>query len=888
MKTPNRREFLFGSGMFLGLAANAASADLTFPSAAETAAASTPGGETKAHPALQRQDGPYNTNIRTAIGLGDEPASTVDKYGQLLWTRRAAHSRVQFGSPLQAAENAEWKQSLLDGYLPVVETNLELGGSSLRMSAFASDHGDVKSDYLEIRDPATPYRVELYFPYTTDIAVHEGAVISGDRILAAFPRPAKYSVKRAKYNLLTPESWSSLHPAWHAYVARRLPPGVDAAFATSREAYLNRSIEYRFPVQAGRTYHVVLGLYPQPPPVPLKEDALTECPQIPFPGWTLLRLSVNSESRQVDYALLPQAQPVLQEFVVTPRESELRVRSECDPSSTGWVRGCEISGIWIFDVAVESRFVVTGALNSQALYYVQCGREPVSDMASSVVLDYEPSPGGGSCWIRLPYDTTTANRAALARVSPESARDGEKARWESLLRGGAELTTGIAHLDDLYRTSLINILLMRRKYGGQGENGQDIYVVVPGPHIYDVFWTRDASFMTGAFDLAGLPQEAEKSLRLFWQSNLTGTLAQWGQQASGAWASPIWQWDGQGQALMALLDHYELTGDREWLRRVYPSIRKGAMWIKQSTELTQFVNERGEKPIYYGLLPMGSGEGAGAPPGFIYHPNYWAVYGVRLAIRAAAALNQKDDEAWMTDLDERYSANLLTSMKLAYQRLGQSKFIPRTPFIPEPGGDDALYPTRFLAPNDPMMVGSMRAADARIRENTAGGNYHTFMLALSHLLADDVSMFWRLFNGYVAMVSPTNGWVESVFAHDRAGSGDMPHCWAAALYITAYRASLVYENEGTLEFCWGVQPQWLQDGARISVKRAPTRFGKLDFTLERSGGELAFDYGLKPMGSQTPAKAIRFHIPDIERKITSVRVNGRRHQVTPGESVMTL
>jgi hypothetical protein len=888
MKTPNRREFLFGSGMFLGLAANAVASDMPLPRAAQTPAAMTPGEESEAHPALQGKDGLYNTNIRTAIGLGDEPASTVDKYGQLLWTRRAVCSKVQFGSPLQTAENAEWRQSLLDGYLPVVETDLKLGGSSLQMSAFAADYGGVKADYLEIRHPATPYRVELLFPYTTDIAVHEGTVISGDKILAAFPRPTKYSVKRAKYNLLTPESWSTLHPAWHGYVARRLPPGVDDAFATSREAYLNRSIEYRFPVQAGRTYHVVLGLYPQPVAARRTEDALTECPQIPFPGWTLLRLSVNSESQQVDYALVPTAQPVLREFVVTPRESELRVKSECDPSSTGWIRGCEVSGIWIFDVPVESRFVVTGALNSQALYYVQCGRESVGDMASSVVLDYEPNPGGGSCWIRLPYDTTTANRAALARISPAAARDGEKIRWESLLRGGAEFTTGIAHLDNLYRTSLINILLMRRKYGRQGEKGEDIYVVVPGPNIYDVFWTRDGSFMTSALDLAGLPQEAEKSLRLFWHPNLTGTLAEWGQQASGAWASPIWQWDGQGQALMALLNHYELTGDQEWLKRVYPNIRKGAIWIKQRTELTQFVNERGEKPIYYGLLPMGSGEGAGTPPGFIYHPNYWAVYGVRLAIRAARALSQTDDEAWMADLDAQYSANLLASIKLAYRGLGQNKFIPVTPFIPEPGGVVALYPTRFLAPTDPMMDGSLRALDGEIRENTYGGNYHTFIVALSHLLANDVSMFWRLFNGYVAMASPTNGWVETVFAHHRAGSGDMPHCWAAALYITAYRASLVYENEGTLEFCWGVQPAWLRDGARISVRRAPTKFGKLDFTLQRAGHELAFDYSLKPMGSQTTAEAIRFHIPNTERPIASVRVNGRRHRVTPGESVITL
>ena len=882
MKTPNRREFLVGSSMVLGLTANVLAPDLfSLMRSAEASAASALNEEPGKDPSPRTAKPPYNTDLRTAIGLGDEPPSTVDNYGQLLWTRRAVYSRMQFGSPLQPAENAHWTQSLLDGYIPVVETHLSLGNSSLQLSAFASDHGDVKADYIEIKNPQTPYRVELFFPYTTSIMLNNGTVTSGDKVLAAFPRPKKSSIRLAKYNLLTPESWSTLHPAWNAYVPRKLQPDVDEAFATSRELYLNRPIEYRFPAQAGKTYHVVLGLFP---------CADSECPQINFPGWTLLKLSVDSESRCVDYALVPPGQPVLREFMVTPQQNELRVKSECDPSSTGWIRGCEISGIWIFDAPADTAEVITGNLNSQALYYVRCGRESIYDIACSVVLDYEPAPSAESCWIRLPYDTAINDSAALMRISPESARDAVKVRWESFVQKGAEFSTGVLHLDNLYKTSLINILLMRTKYEGRGKGGQDIYVVNPGPNLYNVFWTRDGSFMMGAFDLAGLPEEAEKSLRLLWDSKLTGTLAVYGQQASGAWASPAWQWDGQGQALMALLSHYDLTGDLEWLKKVYPNIRKGALWIKQMTNLTQIVNENGEKPLYYGLLPMASGEGAVVdPPNFIYHPNFWAVYGVREAKRAASIVGQTDDVDWMKDLDEQFSANLLASIRIAYQRIGESQFLPSTPFDAGTRGFGSivgLYPSRFLDLHDPMVTATLKTVAEGMREDTIGGNYHTFLIAMCYLLADNVPMFQRLFNGYVALVSPTNAWVESAFALNRAGSGDMPHCWAAALYILTYRASLVYENERELEFCWGVQPQWLHDGARISVKRAPTAFGKVDFTLRRNGSELNFDYSLRSVVLQPAPEEIRLHIPNLEGKITSLRVNGRPYQITQGDSVV--
>ena len=80
-----------------------------------------------------------------------------------------------------------------------------------------------------------------------------------------------------------------------------------------------------------------------------------------------------------------------------------------------------------------------------------------------------------------------------------------------------------------------------------------------------------------------------------------------------------------------------VSGNLEWLRMVYPNIRKGADWIRNVTEQMRYLTENGDRPIYYGLLPAAEGEAIGQ--GYIYYHDFWAVLGLRMAIEAAKALS---------------------------------------------------------------------------------------------------------------------------------------------------------------------------------------------------------------------------------------------------------
>jgi len=159
---------------------------------------------------------------------------------------------------------------------------------------------------------------------------------------------------------------------------------------------------------------------------------------------------------------------------------------------------------------------------------------------------------------------------------------------------------------------------------------------------------------------------------------------------------------------------------------------------------------------------------------------------------------------------------------------------------------------------------------------------------MCHLLRDELPMFYTLYNGYVSHASPTNAWVEGILLPSRRGTGDMPHGWGAAEYVTIHRNSLVYENERKLELCWGVQPDWLPDGARLAVRRAPTKFGRIEFELKRSGTALAFDYTLPAAPGFPPPEETRLHIPPLKGQINSVSINGKARALSPGESVIRL
>jgi hypothetical protein len=827
-----------------------------------------------------------NTNVQTAIGLGDETAGIIDQYGQL--DSRNAAVFLDIGKIPHTSPDLKWSQSLEDGYLPIVHTEVRSSQGSVSWTVCATSGANIDGDCLEISRADLLLAFKLWFPFTVEIEVNDGIVTSGNRILAVLPVVANSNLTKAKYNLLTParECWSLSRPPWSpAPPAGFQPasiPGLDPAFSSGRSSYLFRPLRYRFPVQPGKTYHVVLGLMASKN----SEYRFSVSQQ-------LVKLSADSMSDTVDMANLIPGKPFLRDFAVKASGKELHVTSETDPSSTSPYRYTLLNAIWIFEDAVELTQVEAGALSDKALFYVRCGEETMADRACSVTFDVQNAEVSKHT-IYLPYDLNISSHAAIAGLRAGSPITAAKQRWEPLIQSGAQFITGDSRLDNLYRTSLINIFLLRTKYPGAANQGQDLYVVKPGSSIYDAFWYRDGAYITAALGVAGHTEEAEKSLRLFWQGGLPGNFGSYEQQESGVWQAPIGQSDGQGEVLWALVHHFQFSGNLEWLKVVYPGIRKGADWIRNVTGQMRYVTENGERPIYYGLLPAAEGEAIGQ--GYIYYHDFWAAAGLRMAIEAAKAINEDDDLKWMTETYDTFCADLSASVKLAFERVGGSKYIPATPFhsvsqLDIWGSIAALYPTQFLEPHDPMISQTLELMHQNCQEDvyTYFGKrkiwtYITVDWAMCYMLRDELEMFFKLFDGYVAHASPTNGWTEEMFLDTRQGTGDMPHGWAAAQYVHLHRNSLIYEDGDILHLCWGAREAWLSNG--IKVHRAPTRFGTVDFELGQSGETLVLDYRLLRGPHQERSRQVLLHLPSSNRKAAAVRINGAVKNLLPGRRVI--
>jgi len=830
----------------------------------------------------------YNTNYQAAIGLGDQLAGIVDCQGSL----DSRHSKVSIEGPHnpRLGEHATYSQSLADGYLPIITTEMSFGNDVSKWIVYASNANGLEADYIEGLSGSEPLEAKLVFPYSATVSVTDNAVLSEGQVLATFSSASVGAISQAKYNLLTrPRHTMTLTQ----------PPGdlksLDRAFASGIASFLFRPIEYRFPVTQGRQYHVVLGIIP---PAPTSGE-LTNDP--PMPGETLLKWTVGGGSVLVDMADLTAGVPYLHQFAVDAAASYLHVKSETDPSATLCFRPSILNGVWIFDHAIDLEKVKTGLINEEALYYVRCGQEDPEESACSVTLNLAPStsidiPRWKVC---LPYSMEADGPSDAMMPRGNDGPAAAKQRWEVLLERGARITTGDSQLDNLYRSSIVNLMLLRTRY--TNGSGEDFYVVKPGAGIYDAFWYRDGSYMTTALDVAGQLSEAEKSLRMFWRANLPTELGPYEQRMSGAWEAPIDEFDSQGEALWALVHHFQLTGDRAWLRTVYANIRKGARWIQMSTTQTMFTMEQGSRTRYYGLLPIGEGESIAEGLGYYFYLDYWAVFGLRMAIQAATTLNEESDALWMKQACDELVTNLLTAVKQAYATVGDGKYIPATPFEGLPrcdvwGSIAALYPTRFLDADDPMITSTLDLIREFSREDeyTYAGFFHsilwTYMTvdwAMCYLLRDDIVNFHKLFDGYVAHASPTNAWIETISLATRVGAGDMPHGWASAQFIHLLRNSLVMEDNGNLHLCRGAKDGWWQSGMRVDG--APTRFGTIGFRSSGSGNEpLGFEYTIDNRPAQSRAAHIYVHLPKNMSNPTTIRINGVLHDIKPGQSVVEL
>ncbi len=416
--------------------------------------------------------------------------------------------------------------------------------------------------------------------------------------------------------------------------------------------------------------------------------------------------------------------------------------------------------------------------------------------------------------------------------------------WEERLFEGMLVRLPDKELERLFNVNKYYLLLL-----------DDAGSITPGPATYHHFWFRDAAYMVYALDLVGYHSLARRILFSY----------PYRQDVNGFFISQNGEWDSNGQAIWALMNHYYLTRDKRFLREVYPSISRGVGWIREARLLKGH-----ENTPHHGLLPAGfSAEHLGNVD-YYFWDNFWCLAGVREALFAAKILNKVEDTIMFHDLFEDYRRSIERAMDHAQEKLGD-KLIPAGPYrrmdCGAIGSICAVYPLDLLAYHNTAVRNTLNYILTNFCHNKcffqdmvhSGINaYLTLHLAQSYLMGRDKTCL-EIFEEIRKLATPTLTYPEAIHPSSGGGCmGDGHHGWAAAEILTMIRNLIFMTHNNILELFPVPIESWFKEGSTISVKDGGSIFGAISFTLKVGKDLLEID--LEPRFLVSPDK-IAINIP---------------------------
>ncbi len=397
-----------------------------------------------------------------------------------------------------------------------------------------------------------------------------------------------------------------------------------------------------------------------------------------------------------------------------------------------------------------------------------------------------------------------------------------------------------------------------------------------GEGFYDHFYIRDGGYQIMELEEAGLADAAAKAVEFYLKA----------QRSDGRFETQAKQFDANGQAVWVLWQYYKITGDRPFLARAYPQMRKAVEWTRQARRQAP-----ADSP-YAGLLPAAVADGEYLWDGKHHIVGYdlWNLRGILCTADAAAILGKAGEANELLEEANSYGK----AIDAACQRTGLAHFPPSWEKKGTHWGNtETLWPTELFDCNDPRVTALIHHA-----RKVQGGGFiegtiqwlgmpdaiHPYMSAyttMASLARGEDEQVVEDFYWYLLHSTAAHAFPEGIFYKRRfAWSDTIPHVTGASNCALLLRHMLVHERGEQLDLLAAVPDGWLADGQEIRVQRAPTHFGVMSLVVR--GKPAGVEVQLTAPRRNAP-KRIVLHLPKsrpLVGQLPGVEVVARPDQKT--------
>ncbi len=430
---------------------------------------------------------------------------------------------------------------------------------------------------------------------------------------------------------------------------------------------------------------------------------------------------------------------------------------------------------------------------------------------------------------------------------------------------------------------------------------QDGPALQPGSRAYERSWIRDGAIISTALMNMGHTKEVRDFIE--WYANYQLPSGKIPCCVDKRGPDPVPEHDSLGQWIYLIMEYYRFSHDTGFLTELWPSVVKTVAYIDALRQECLTADYRlPQKTVLYGLMPASiSHEGYASNPVHSYWDDFFTLRGLKDATNIAHILGEQAREQEFKQLRDEFKRDLHASIRRSITLHGIN-FIPGAAelgdFDPtattigiDPGGELNDLPQEALRKTFDKYYEILMQRTQRDNNWNAYSPYELrimssfIRLGLKEHAHEALKFF---FNSQ--RPASWNHWGEIVLRDRNAPGfiGDLPHTWVGADFLRAIRTLFAYEREAdqALVIAAGIPSEWVTNDQVIGVKRLPTYYGTLNYSLkprEEGGLKLTLSGDI----TLPPGKLVVYS--PLKTPLKSVSVNGhpienfKRNQVTIDE-----